>query len=119
MIALTLNMLRWVLPLWMGLIVYEVARGILNVSTTIDYLPSAAKRVVVVGIGGAVSYVFAWLHMTTPEECAAVTSIGSDAFVRAVDVCATALNTKAPLQGLAAAGVAMVIHKLKKSNPRN
>ena len=119
MIALTLNALRWVLPLCMGLMVYEIAYWTLNATSEIDYMPASFKRVWVVCIGIVVSYTLMWLHVTTPEECAAVTSVGADAFVRAVDVCATALNTKAPLQGLAAAGVAMWMHAVKKSNPRN
>ena len=114
-----LDVLRWTLPILLGPAVYGMSRDVLNLSTTIDYLPAIAKRSIVVMIGVALSALLAWLHLTTPEQCAPFTKVSADVAASAIHACTVALNTKVPLQGLAAAGVAMAIHAVKKSNPRN
>ena len=119
MTPLMLDVLRWTLPILLGPAVYAMSRDVLNLSTTIDYLPAIAKRGIVVMIGVALSALLAWLHLTTPDACAALTNVSADVMAEARHACALALNTKVPLQGLTASGVAMLMHALKKSNPRN
>ncbi len=115
--TITLQVLSWVLPVVLGPVVYFVARYALNASDKIDDLPASVKRIAVIGIGTAISYAFAWLHIDVPSECAALKDVSTDIMVGAVHACAAAINTKAPLQALVAAAVAMVIHEVKKSHP--
>lgn len=113
-----MKMLEWVLPVVLGPIVYYVAREILNASTRIDDLPAPIKRVAVVLIGGVVTAVFGALHLVAPEACVALTDSATVAS-HAVGACAAALGEKVPVQGVTAAIVAMIVHNIKKQNPRS
>lgn len=113
-----MKMLEWVLPVVLGPLVYYVAREVLNVSARVDDLPAPIKRVAVVLIGTLVTAVFGALHLVAPEACTALTDAATVA-TDGVRACATALGQKVPVQGVTAAVVAMIVHAVKKENPRS
>lgn len=119
MTAIALKVLSWVLPILLGPLVYLGARELLNVSERIDDLPPTAKRIAVVIFGTLVSAVFGVLGVTAPQECLALAAHGISSVAEFTKPCAEALVTKAPVQGVVAALTAMVIHQIKKSNPRS
>jgi ammonia channel protein AmtB len=111
--ALVLKVLGWVLPVILGPIVYVVAREVLNVARRVDDLPAVAKRIVVGIIGVVMTAAFTAAGVALPTECVA-SFAGSDF----TEACATALTGKTTVQGVTAALAAMILHALKKSNPR-
>lgn len=113
-----LKVLGWVLPIVLGPVVYVVARELLNLTEKIDDLPAPLKRVAVMFIGTLMSAAFGALSIAMPEACAAIARDVLTPVDEALSVCARALTEKVPVQGVTAALVAMVIHKIKKSNPR-
>lgn len=112
--AIVLKVLGWVLPILLGPLVYALGREILNISQRVDDLPAFAKRIVVGLIGVAMTAAFAAAGVALPTECVA-SFAGSDF----TDACATALTGKTTVQGVTAALAAMILHALKKSNPRD
>jgi hypothetical protein len=114
---IALQALRWILPVVLGPIVYKLGRYALNVSDKIDCLPATVKRLAIMAIGTALSTLFTYLHLTLPAECASLVNVSADIMVGATRACAEALNLQVPLQGLTAAAVAMVIHRIKMSHP--
>lgn len=115
--VLTAQVLKWVLPMILGPVVYYLGRYLLNLSNAIDDLPPAVKRIAIVAIAGALTSGLAWLHIDVPSECQALVNVSADIMAGAAHACAAALNTKVPLQALTAAAVAFVIHEIKKQKP--
>jgi hypothetical protein len=87
--------------------------GSLNITRRVDDLPPTAKRIVVGIIGVAMTAAFTAAGVALPTECVA-SFAGSDF----TEACATALTGKTTVQGITAALAAMILHALKKSNPR-
>lgn len=109
------KILEWVLPLLIGPLVYAGARELLNLSATIDDAPAFAKRIFVVLFATLVSAGFAALGLTVPPECSLLLHGGTEV----TQACAVALTQKVPVQGVTAGIVAMIIHAVKKQQPRS
>lgn len=112
--AIVLKVLGWVLPIVLGPLVYVVAREVLNVARRVDDLPPTAKRIVVGIIGTALSAGATATGIAIPTECVALVQ-GIDF----TEACSAALTGKTVVSGLTASIVAIVIHSVKKSNPRS
>lgn len=114
-----MKVLEWVLPVVLGPIVYYVMRELLNLSAKVDDLPPIAKRFAVVLVGTVITGALSALKLASPEACVALTDAATVAAQGStVSACVAALTAKVPLQGITAALVAMVIHAVKKQNPR-
>lgn len=110
--SVTTTVLGWVLPMLLGPVVYIVMREILNASRKIDDLPPFAKRLAVAAVGTGLAFAVEQLGLALPVECANAADGISDA-------CATALTAKPFVKGVTAAGVAMILHMLKKAKPND
>ena len=111
--VILVKVLSWVVPVLLGPLVYVAARELLNVTRRVDDLPAFAKRIVVTLVGTVLTGALAALGVALPTECVA-SFAGSDF----TDACAQALTGKTVVQGVTAGLTAMVLHALKKSNPR-
>ena len=103
----------WILPIVLGPLVYVLARQLLNAHYTIDGLPPTAKRVIVGIVGVLLATVFQQLGVTAPPECS------DSALPEFLKACSAALSAAPVAQGVTASLVALVLHALKKSNPRD
>lgn len=112
MLNIALTVLGWVAPIVLAPVVYAMARELLNISRKVDDLPVFAKRLVVTFVGTAIVGTLNVLGVTIPVECAGLPET-------LTETCAQALTGSTVVKGVAAGLAAMVIHAIKKSNPRD
>lgn len=118
---LTTFLLGKALPLLLkvlvGPLVYVLGRLILNGWRSLDDMPPIAKRVIVFILAMMVSAFFQVTGRTLPLECAGV------AFGELTDGCVTLLSSagflNTTLTAVIGAGLAYLMHAMKKSDPRS
>lgn len=110
MTSLIYSILGWVLPIVLGPLVYIVAGEVLNAHRRIDDLPPVFKRIAVVGLGTLIVAVLSALGIALPPECASLPQ-------EVTEACAKVLSEPTVVRGVAAALVAMLLHKLRKAKP--